>query len=83
MAKRSKSSSTDAIADPNWHYEASVGEVERIIQAIEGGDLDLADVFEQFASAVHLLNQCEAFLSQQQQQMTVLLETLQDGAEDF
>lgn len=81
MAKRSKSE--EAATDPNWRYEASVGEVERIIQAIEGGDLDLAEVFEQFSTAVQHLNQCEAFLSQQQQQMAVLIETLQDGAEDF
>lgn len=82
MAKRSKSS-VEATSDPNWRYETSVREVEQIIQAIEGGDLDLAEVFEQFAAAVQHLNQCETFLGQQQQQMTVLLETLQDGADDF
>ncbi|MBD1911048.1 MULTISPECIES: exodeoxyribonuclease VII small subunit [unclassified Leptolyngbya] len=81
MARRSKSSET--ATDLNWRYEASISEVERIIQAIEGGDLDLAEVFEQFATAVQHLNQCETFLGQQQQQMAVLIETLQDGAEDF
>jgi len=82
MAKRSKSS-TDPTPDPNWHYETSVSEVERIIEGIEGGDLDLVQVFEQFAVAVQHLNQCEAFLIQQQQQMALLVETLQDGADDF
>lgn len=82
MAKRSKPS-TDTTPDPNWQYETSVSEVERIIEAIEGGDLDLAHVFEQFATAVQHLNQCEAFLTQQQQHMALLIETLQDGADDF
>jgi exodeoxyribonuclease VII small subunit len=61
-----------------WNYEATVAEVEAIIQRIEQGELDLADLFDQFSIAVDRLRQCEAFLTRQQQQVDVLVETLLD-----
>ncbi|MBW4578967.1 MAG: exodeoxyribonuclease VII small subunit [Tildeniella nuda ZEHNDER 1965/U140] len=45
---------------------------------IESGDLELADVFDQFSSAVSYLRQCDLFLTQRQQQMDLLIETLTD-----
>jgi exodeoxyribonuclease VII small subunit len=62
--------------ESDWHYETSVREVNHIIQQIEAGDLDLAEVFEQFSQAVAQLNQCDAFLNQQQGQLSLLIETL-------
>lgn len=61
-----------------WNYEAKVAEVERIIARIESGDLELQEVFDQFASAVKYLRQCEGFLQERQQQVELLIETLQD-----
>jgi exodeoxyribonuclease VII small subunit len=61
-----------------WNYEAKVAEVERIIARIESGDLELQEVFDQFASAVEYLRQCEGFLQERQQQVDLLIETLQD-----
>ncbi len=61
-----------------WNYEAKVAEVERIIACIESGDLELQEVFDQFASAVEYLRQCEGFLQERQQQVELLIETLQD-----
>jgi len=45
---------------------------------IETGDLELDQVFVQFAQAAQYLAQCEAFLTQRQQQMDLLIETLVD-----
>lgn len=66
---------------PDWNYEATVGEVETIISQIELGELELADVFQQFSTAVDRLRQCETFLSRQQQQVDLLIETLLDEPE--
>jgi exodeoxyribonuclease VII small subunit len=72
-------SSSSGLPDPtNWRYEATVAEVESIITRIEMGELDLAEVFDQFSTAVEYLRQCEAFLNQQQRQMDLLVETLMD-----
>lgn len=62
----------------NWNYEAAVAKVETITAAIEAGELELEEVFEQFATAVEYLRQCEDFLQQRQQQMDLLIETLTD-----
>jgi exodeoxyribonuclease VII small subunit len=63
---------------PDWNYEETVAEVESIISRLELGELELAEVFEQFTKAVDRLHQCEAFLNHQQQQMDLLVETLLD-----
>lgn len=65
----------------SWNYEATVKEIEATIARIESGELDLAEVFDQFAEAVDNLRRCEAFLSERQQQMDLLIETLNDESE--
>lgn len=66
---------------PDWRYETTIATVEKIISRIERGELELEQVFAQFAIAVEHLNQCEAFLNHQQQHMDVLIETLLDDPE--
>jgi exodeoxyribonuclease VII small subunit len=68
--------STDA-----WNYEQTVAQVEEILTRIESGELELADVFEEFSTAVEYLRQCEAFLAERQRQVDLLIETLTDEAE--
>lgn len=61
-----------------WVYEEAVAEVEAIVARIESGQLDLADVFTEFATAVKQLQRCQAFLEQKQQEVDLLIETLED-----
>lgn len=65
----------------DWRYEQTVAEIEMIITQIETGDLDLADVFDQFNQAVSYLQQCEAFLGDRQGQLDLLLEQLGDPSD--
>ncbi|MBW4553748.1 MAG: exodeoxyribonuclease VII small subunit [Aphanocapsa sp. GSE-SYN-MK-11-07L] len=65
---------------PGWSYELAVTEIETMIAEIESGQLDLADVFDQFTTAAQMLQQCEQFLKQRRQQMELLIEQL-DAAE--
>lgn len=64
-----------------WNYEATVSQVEAIIERIETGELELAQVFDQFAVAVEHLRQCEAYLNHHQAQIELLVETILE--EDF
>ncbi len=64
--------------DTDWTYEATVQKIEAIMTRIESGELELGQVFDQFAEAVTYLQQCEHFLTQHQQQMDLLIETLTD-----
>ncbi len=59
-----------------WNYEETIEGVEEILTAIEGGDLELTEVFSQFAVAVDRLQQCENFLATQREQVELLLENL-------
>lgn len=78
-----KAPPSSALIPPNWKYEVTVSEIESIISQIERGELELAEVFEQFATAVEHLRQCESFLTRQQQQVDLLVETLLDTPEPF
>lgn len=62
----------------DWDYEAAVAKVEAILARIEAGELELEEVFDQFAIAVEYLRQCETFLQERQQQVDLLIETLKD-----
>lgn len=78
-----QASSADSapVLQENWSYEVTVRQVEAIMSRIESGELELAEVFDQFAAAVQYLHQCEAFLAQRQRQMDLLIETLTDDPE--
>lgn len=63
--------------NPNdWTYEAAVEAVETTVARLEQGDLPLHEVFEQFEQAVQELRRCEGFLQEKQQQVDLLIETL-------
>jgi exodeoxyribonuclease VII small subunit len=59
-----------------WRYEKTVAEVEQIVSQIESGELELEEVFDQFAKAVEYLQQCESFLAERQTKIDLLIETL-------
>ena len=82
-AENSKIPPPSPVLPTNWDYEATVAEVEAIINRIELGEIELAEVFDQFSIAVEQLRRCEAFLSRQQQQVDLLIETLLDDPEEF
>lgn len=76
----------DHLRSPNrdeqfWNYEATVKQIEFAIARIESGELELAQVFNEFAQAVEHLRECEIFLTERQQQMDLLIETLSDDPE--
>lgn len=71
----------DASSPRSWNYEATIKKVEEITARIEAGELELAEVFDEFAAAVDYLRQCETFLMQRQQQVDLLIETLTDESD--
>lgn len=67
-------------ADSIWNYETTVAEIEAIVDRIESGDLELAELFSQFEIAVNYLRQCERFLQTKQQHLDLLVEVLEEDA---
>ncbi len=62
----------------NWNYEATVAEVEAMIEQIESGSLPLEEVFDKFAIALEHLNQCEGFLNVGKERLNLLIEILEE-----
>ncbi|MCJ2544470.1 exodeoxyribonuclease VII small subunit [Thermostichus vulcanus] len=63
--------------DP-WRYEVAIAEVETLINQIESGDLDLAEVVERFQQAAQTLKTCEAFLQEKRRQVEIIIEQLDE-----
>jgi exodeoxyribonuclease VII small subunit len=63
----------------NWSYEATVEKIEATVTRLEQGELPLAAIFEEFAQAVQHLRQCEDFLQARQEQVDLLIETLEES----
>ena len=70
------------VTSEEWSYEDKVALVDSIIARIEAGELDLAEVFEKFATAVQYLKECDSFLQAKQEQVDILIETLQDESSE-
>ena len=62
----------------NWSYEETVAKIEATGARLEQGELPLAAVFEEFEQAVQHLRQCEDFLQARQEQVDLLIETLEE-----
>jgi len=73
-----KSSKPNSTPQSDWNYEETVAQIEAIISQMEAGDMDLAEVFEQFTLAVDYLKECEQFLAQKRSQMDLMIETLSE-----
>jgi len=78
VRKSAKSLEANESQAEAWTYEEAVAQVEAIVARIESGQLDLADVFTEFATAVKQLQRCQDFLEQKQQEVDLLIETLED-----
>ena len=73
MAKRTQDKPTE-----DWNYESAIARIETTVAALEQGELPLGEIFDQFEQAVTELRRCETFLTEKQQQATLLIETLTD-----
>ena len=62
-------------------YEASIAELEAIVERMEQGDMPLEDALQAFESGVRLSRECQQVLKAAEQRVTLLND---DGSEqDF
>ncbi|HMC16128.1 MAG TPA: exodeoxyribonuclease VII small subunit [Albitalea sp.] len=65
-------SSPSAGAAPPSNYEDALGELERLVAAMEGGSLPLDKLLESYRRGAELLSFCRARLAAVEQQVKVL-----------
>ncbi|NKI36010.1 exodeoxyribonuclease VII small subunit [Wenzhouxiangella sp. XN79A] len=70
MSEAPESSSTTA--EPS--FEAKLAELESLVEALETGDLELAESLERFKRGVALSQDCRTMLDAAQQQVETLLD---------
>ena len=66
---------TPAAADPDASpdFEASLEELEALVERLEQGDLPLEDALRSFERGIALTRQCQAALATAQQKVEILL----------
>jgi len=75
---------TDAVTPaPDMRFSDALTELESIVSALEGGQLDLEDSLARYERGVALLRACQTRLVEAEQRVTMLMGELeQDEAAD-
>lgn len=68
----SKQTAGDGPDDKQPDFEASLEELEALVEALESGELSLADSLERFKRGVELSKHCHRMLDQAKQSVEVL-----------
>jgi exodeoxyribonuclease VII small subunit len=65
---------TDSTQDPKTEtFETRLAELERLVEQLESGDLELADSLDKFKRGVELSKECRAMLDEAQQTVDELV----------
>jgi len=57
----------------NFNFETSLNELEKLVDALENGDLSLEQSLEDFERGIQLTRACQHALSDAQQKVQILL----------
>jgi exodeoxyribonuclease VII small subunit len=69
-------------AKKNLNLEKAMGDLEQIVEQLEGGDLPLEKSLAQFEKGVKLSRECQAALTEAEQKVQILMgDELQDAAD--
>ncbi|HEY5807140.1 MAG TPA: exodeoxyribonuclease VII small subunit [Povalibacter sp.] len=68
---------------PAPDFEASLAELEAIVEKLEQGELSLEDSLLQFERGIQLTRVCQTALSQAEQKVEILLRKTAAGEDDF
>ena len=58
----------------SFDFEASLNELEKLVDALETGDLNLEQSLQDFERGINLTRSCQKALSEAQQKVQILLE---------
>ncbi len=68
----------------SFDFEASLNELEKLVDTLEGGDLTLEQSLKDFERGINLTRACQTALTEAQQKVQILLEKNgQNSLENF
>lgn len=78
MSKKNDSAETDANEseqkNEGFNFEASLNELEKLVDALENGELSLEQSLENFERGINLTRACQTALTDAQQKVQILLD---------
>lgn len=74
-----KKKTNDSNADASIDFETSLGEIEKIVRALESGELTLDSSLQQYETAVAKMRQCYQLLEVAERKISVLAGFDADG----
>ncbi|MCK5697296.1 MAG: exodeoxyribonuclease VII small subunit [Gammaproteobacteria bacterium] len=60
--------------EKSFNFESSLNELEKLVDALEHGDLNLEESLENFERGIHLTRSCQTALTDAQQKVKILLD---------
>jgi exodeoxyribonuclease VII small subunit len=81
--KPTTTSATNNADAPPPDFEASLAELEGIVEKLEQGELSLEESLQQFERGVQLTRLCQTALTQAEQKVEILLRKSGGSAEEF
>ncbi|MCW8929275.1 MAG: exodeoxyribonuclease VII small subunit [Gammaproteobacteria bacterium] len=60
--------------EKSFNFESSLNELEKLVDALENGDLSLEQSLQDFERGIHLTRACQSALTDAQQKVQILLE---------
>lgn len=73
---------SEGIAPGELSFGAALAELEQIVRALEGGQLELEDGLARYERGVALLRACQEKLAGAQQRVTALIGEIESDADD-
>ncbi len=58
----------------SFHFERALGELEKLVEKMEGGDLSLEESLKHFERGIELTRACQKALAEAEQKVQILLE---------
>lgn len=78
MSKKNDTAETDANESEQksegFNFEASLNELEKLVDALENGELSLEQSLENFERGINLTRACQTALTDAQQKVQILLD---------
>lgn len=78
MSKKNDTAKTDANEseqkNEGFNFEASLNELEKLVDALENGELSLEQSLENFERGINLTRACQTALTDAQQKVQILLD---------
>lgn len=63
-------------------YASTLAELEQLVRSLENSELPLEQAMQNFEKGIHLTNQCQKYLSEAEQKVSILMQQYASPADE-